>query len=251
MPKYLISDDERVNSLVEKIIAAEPYRAPKQDVTEVWASRVSACIRRQWYEMSNIEPDPDAEEQKPISKFIMAFGNLFEQVVTEQMQFLGVWRKKGRVKNRELSISGETDPIAFFEGDKILFEIKSEHRKKFHYTLREFKQGSCRPEYYSQIQTYLWLLTDIDYGVILVGNRDMIPSDTIPQIIWKRVDRDLEWQKENKERLVSLRTHLANKTIPDREFVLSDWQCQYCSFKNQCWGLDISEENNVGGRESY
>lgn len=37
------------------------------------------------------------------------------------------------------------------------------------------------------------------------------------------------------ERLMKVERHLKNNTIPDREHDPSDWQCNYCGYKDYCW----------------
>lgn len=250
--EFNISDDESVNRLMNSVIRAEPPVESDTLITSIHASRVASCIRQTYYDMTGATPDIDnpavspSNDDKPLDeygKFVMGFGNLFEELVTTQLQLLGVWRGKVRISNRELLISGETDPIAEWEDKKILFECKATNRGSYFYKLKEFNSGKCDYSYYSQIQTYLWALPEIDFGVLLIANRDMKVKDDMPPMIWKRIDRDKKWYDLNTKRISSLVKSLKLNQLPEREFTYDSWQCQYCQYSLRCWNIDKAGSN--------
>lgn len=242
--RYLISDDEQANKLITGMINTRPYQ--QADVrTGVRASEISNCMRRTWYELANTDPDSTRTIDN-VSSFIMDMGSYFEDFITRRFQLMkdATWRGKARIRHRRFPLTGETDQIVLFENANIVIECKFTHRDSFIYKMRNFQRGICDDRYYSQIQTYLWILPDIEYGIILIGNRDMRPNDNIPPLIWKRVDRDEEWQNNNENRLNDLVSHLGTNTTPEREFAFNSNECKWCPFRELCWDLEPEEVDN-------
>lgn len=242
---YMISDSDKVNRLMDRIITARPYQQ-EDSRTGVRASGIANCMRRTFYEITGSEPDIEQHIDDK-SRFTMDIGTYFEDFITKKIQLAeGVtWKGKARVRHKLYPLTGETDQIVFFENNNVVIECKFTNSSSFVYKMREFARNVCDDRYYSQLQTYLWILPGIEYGIILIGNRDMKPRDELPPLIWKRVDRDLEWQELNSNRLGDLVSHLKNNTLPDREFTLNDNDCKWCPFKNTCW--DMFPGDNDGG----
>ena len=202
----------------------------------VYASDVSKCIKQQYYKMTDTETDEAHSDN--ISSFVFDAGNAFEAFMTNRMILAKIYDGKRRVAHPELLISGETDPVIIFEGKKIITEIKATHRKHYVTIINNYKSGNYPDTYYNQLQVYLHLYPEADFGVLIICNRDVNYNDNVPPFIILPVERDENWKKLNWERLLSLKEALKNGTPPDREYDQNDWQCKVCPYTDRCWSTD-------------
>jgi len=222
------------NRLYAALYTAQPEEGSRL-YSYVYASDVSKCIRQQFYKMTDTQVDEDAKDNDNVSSFVFDAGNAFEAFMTNRMIMAKIYDGKRRVAHPELLISGETDPIVVFEGKKIITEIKATHRKHYMTIINNYKSGTYPQTYYDQLQVYLHLYPQADFGVLIICNRDVNYNDNVPPFIILPVERDENWKKTNWERLSKLKEALKNNVPPDREFTLNDWQCKVCPYANTCW----------------
>jgi len=221
-----------IDKLYMKILTAEPLEGSRLN-SYIYATDVGKCIRQNYYRMTDTKPDEQSVNYKV--PFVLGVGNAYENFITEKLILAGLYRGKVKVSSKDLGISGETDPVIEFEGYRIITEIKATHRKHFELVLNKYKQGIYPETYYDQIQTYLHLYHDADFGVLIVCNRDVNYNDNLPPFIIMKVDRDEDWRKRNWDRIRSLNKALIDNVPPDREFTIDSWQCKSCPYNSTCW----------------
>ena len=203
-------------------------------------SDVGNCIRQTWYKYTNTPPDPNQVSLYYKDKFIMGLGNLYEQYFMDLFSKLGIPYQKIRVSNKELGISGETDPVITINNEKILAEMKLTHDTHYMYLYNDAKRGVVPESYNSQIQTYLWLLPEVKEGWLFIGNRSWRRNSPLPPFFIQPVQRDENWKKINfGARLPLLNSHLLDNTIPDREYSdVNLFPCSYCPYKERCYAKE-------------
>jgi hypothetical protein len=235
------------DSLAARLTQAILYgKSPTQEIdtgstrSHMYVSEVSNCIRRTYYHLTGTSADDDAPEDGPFS-FIMQYGNMFEDLISERFAQIGIPRAKLRRGNGKLNLSGETDPIIKFEDKYIITECKATHRDNFVKIISQLTRFNEYPEkYYDQLQTYLWLTPKADLGMIIIGNRDMRPKDRTPPFIIIPIERSIEWKTKNFNRLKTLNESLDKGIPPNREFTPRDLECKVCPFFKPCYdGVDF------------
>ncbi|MHB8153371.1 MAG: PD-(D/E)XK nuclease family protein [Bacillati bacterium] len=208
--------------------------------SHIYMSEVSNCIRQTYYKITGEPVDIDSDNDNGYS-FIMQYGNMFEDLISERFAQIGIPRAKLRLGSGKFNISGETDPVIKFEDKYIITECKATHRDNFNKIIMRLTQYNQYPEnYYDQLQMYLWLAPKADLGMLIIANRDMRPNDKTPPFIVVPVERSVEWKTKNFQRLNDLNNAIEKGIAPDREYTPKDMQCKYCPFFKPCYeGVDF------------
>jgi CRISPR/Cas system-associated exonuclease Cas4 (RecB family) len=240
-------NDELSARFMNAILTAQPFQS-KVSRDYAYASEVPNCIRQTFYRITKTKVD-EGRTDSTLS-FPMAYGNQFESLITQQMCYSEEITYKGKLKadNDDLGVHGETDPACIFEGKSIVTEAKGTYRDNYLKILNDMRQGKYPKKYYDQLQYYLWVLKELDLGMMIIGNRDMRPGDRIPPIIVAPIERDSKWREINFDRLTLLKNCIKEQKEPPREFGPKSTECKYCPFFNTCYrdGVDSVSEPNFG-----
>jgi hypothetical protein len=234
MSDSIINNSAFAERLINKILTARG--AEQADDTHVHASYVNRCVRQTYYNITRTPPDVDKNPNDNRINLIYKYGDAIEYVLTTQMQLAGIWRGRRTVSFPEHDLVGTTDPVVEFEGHLVVLEIKGTHREHFRWVMKSHQANECEPQYYDQVQTYLHLSPEIEFGVLIVTNRDMRPRDEFPPYLLLEIHRDDEWKRINWKRLEILTQAKKTGVPPNREFEQKDWHCQYCAWRDTCWG---------------
>lgn len=233
-----VEQTERVGRLINAILTARSAEQRRYR-NYVYVSEVGKCIRQTYYKINKTPTGEEETKSDNGMNLVFTYGNMLESALTRQIQLAGpqgvFWQDKARVEHSGFEVSGETDPVVIWEGDKVVIEMKATHRKHFAVLHAKFMNGECDEGHYDQLQTYLHLYPEASYGVIWVANRDMSYNDPLPETIFLEVQRDEEWKVVNWERMERLKAARVSGVPPDREYGYNDWQCRYCPWRNLCW----------------
>jgi CRISPR/Cas system-associated exonuclease Cas4 (RecB family) len=159
------------------------------------------------------------------------------------------------IKNAEMNISGRTDAVVrnpnkglykdthlitlldfdnniIFEGpnnEVALVELKSINNKGFN---KVNNDNHPKEEHIQQLQLYMFL-SGIRQGVVFYENKDTQATAEF----W------IEYDEKLVEKLIAkiknINTHVAAKTLPEREGTRSSYKCNYCDFKDICWNDNL------------
>lgn len=117
-------------------------------------------------------------------------------------------------------------------GDKKTFDnVVREHPAGW--ILRAGATKDVQPEYYAQVQAYLWASPEYDarkFGAIIVYR---MKEDG--RIAVESIEYDDELARGAVKRLENVREALRSNDLPGRDHSpASDWQCGYCDFAEMC-----------------
>lgn len=117
------------------------------------------------------------------------------------------------------------------EGNGYILECKSVKPKYF----KEFKEtGKVRDEWYGQSESYM-LVSKTDTTFFLIKNREN--SDLLMPI---KVQKDMKFIAKRLSVLndIASRIKMNHSVAPEREHIdKKDFECQFCSYRKECWGL--------------
>lgn len=229
-----MGNQEIADSLYMDLLTVRPLEGSRLN-SYVYASDISKCIRQTYYKMVETPLDDSAEDASHRVSFVLDAGNAYENLITERLILLGLYRGRVRVSHSGLLISGETDPIIEYRGKKIITEIKATHRKHYTTILNNLKLGNYPELYVAQLQAYLHLYEQADFGVLIICNRDVNYDDKMPPFLVIPIERDENWKKINWSRLERLKEAVKKGIPPDREFEQSSWQCKVCPYNKTCY----------------
>lgn len=257
-----MANEEITARLWDKLLKAQSIKRTHR-TNNLWVGKIGQCIRRSYYELTKTPPDEvdidaNADGINSISQFVMDFGNQFESLIVEKINYasrdgVGYWGK-GYVDDQHLDVTGETDPIVEFEGHTIVLECKATHRDHFRMVFKQYKEGVVDKQYYDQIQGYLHLLPETDFGIIVVANRDMRYNEKgrdseMPAVLLMPVERDNEWRKVNYVRINTLNKSLKDGKAPEREFTYNSFQCKWCPYRKLSWADALTTDLSTDGAE--
>ncbi len=234
--------DQLLTQLTQELLH---YQEPKRERSNwIYISEIKECIRKQYYAINNTEPDTDRIPNFEKAKFTMAYGNLFETYLTQLLDRLKIPWKKHRIENEELHLHGETDPIIKYHDKEIILEAKGIHQRQFDLLYGNAKLNIPPDAYYSQLQAYLYMHPQADYGAFIIGNRNMNPQDKGPPFFLQEIQRDKLWYDVNFQepdgRIPKLNLFLDTHQLPPREFDnRTKAPCSYCIFNRRCWEKDV------------
>lgn len=228
-------EDELIANLTQRLLQYEPEGDYVRG--SIRASSVGNCLRQTYYKMKETPPDEDVVSLLSKDKFVMGFGDLWESYIGKLFSELGIPHHKQPIFNAIHNVSGTTDPIITVNEQIIITECKLTHNDHFQILYENAKRGIQPQEYYSQLQTYLFLLPKTDFGMFIIGNRSWRRKDRLPPFFLQECERDHEWYKKNFGlRIPLLNGHLKDNTLPNREYFDKDkFPCSYCQFINRCW----------------
>ncbi|MGE0371913.1 MAG: hypothetical protein AB7Q01_08505 [Gammaproteobacteria bacterium] len=248
--------------LADFLAAVEAHEAEHAQEPHQRLSATGHCLRQQYYEIAvgggTIPTDSLME---------MNDGNVHEADVKRWLRAAGYEISRedevdGRNEGEELSlldglVTGHIDGQI---GVDTILEVKSMSFLRFVDFIENGLQAS-HPDYYQQLQGYL-LADEKPRGLIVVKAKD---SSAVRGEISKR-----SWKGNRKgpvfihpavavsparkiamqvvefnpdagalvvRRHEMLRDALESGTPPQREYSKGDWQCRYCAFSRECWGV--------------
>lgn len=220
-------------------------------------SSFSACRRQIYYKKTNATPS------NPISAasyLKMSFGSVLHEKIQAIIYKQGILIEAEKLKIAtfgRLRFRYKTDGIIVLDNKKYIMEIKTTHAGGMRAVRDEPKPSDV-------IQMCLYMLFEkIDSGILLYVGRDNgflleYAIHTGDYLYKKALERILKKMKE----LTVLELNIMEHNIPGRDCQLqmknicgkisekfqkdkkayrSDWQCEYCQWKDLCWKRELEE----------
>jgi len=135
-----------------------------------------------------------------------------------------------RKYDEKLKITGKCDSVIKINatGERYLIELKSIKDAGYEW-LKEPK-----PEHVGQAHVYMQMF-DVRKALIVYENKD---TQKMKEFL---VNWDPKVLDEIRKKLKKVFKKVAQKKLPAKPYVETDWQCRYCSFKKYCWAKDVGE----------
>ena len=227
-----------------------------------WFSDLTRCNRSRYYSWKN---EPVTNHPNISGQFKMDIGNHIESWFRDKLlrcddTFVGSSNKKIQLNIGELEypFRFELDIPAIIQGSKMVIEIKSSHGRG----ITDIKK-SGKPKLDHALQTFGYVNYEgYDKGKIIYIARDSGYTTSFDLIRGTRYWFELESAFNIQiERTRELEKSLRDCIIPDREYKLcfrdgvavdkftadrvdykSDFQCNYCNYKEKCWEEMLGEK---------
>jgi len=219
----------------ELINNARPF-VSKSDILNINASSVCSCIRAAYYSRTG---EPDERDNKGPIYFTFFMGNIIEEGIAKLLSHIRVDKGKCRIRDYETDVSGEVDRVImeYIDGEMspVLVEVKTMNEFSYRKAYKELvEQNKIREDHYLQIQTYMMLEYRFKRAKYILVNRNMVQSSHIPNIVVFNVERDFDAEMKIRKWISDLDFAVKNNSLPERQYNLGDWQCEYCSYKKKC-----------------
>jgi len=232
-----------------------------------YPSEVNKCIRQIWYKWKNIEPSNPITPQAWVK---MKMGNAIHDLVFRWLEKSGIEivneiSGEKRLEGLKYPIRYRLDNIAI---DKDLNKmIGIEIKTGFARGIDEIKkQNKPKDEHLNQVLLYM-LISDIDiFHILYIARDNGYMYDFLIDI---RADkycidgRPIEFDvKELYQQFFDIEKTIEKPEPPEREYMViikngeikdkiqkdkiiykTDWQCQYCQWRDLCW-KDVLEKYN-------
>jgi CRISPR/Cas system-associated exonuclease Cas4 (RecB family) len=160
---------------------------------------------------------------------------------------------KVEIDSQGIKLTGHIDYlITDLTGQDFLLE----HKAINHFSFQRYAEGDLPMDYLTQMALYLRGLQKIQpelkQGMLLVKNKNnaqyleiecqyeldnlWVKSITTSTGEVKEIDKVFTDITENAFRkFVEINEYIKSKTLPKRQYELSDWRCQYCAWAGTCW----------------
>ena len=232
--------DDKVFDPVEEYVAGLTQRPvtsfhPSSASCVIGKKIVGACLRQQYWKWKHEPMDGDMSYRTWMAARL---GSAYEKAFLEAYRAKGLLRAQNypfRIWVMGLQISGRLDGLTK-KGEVI--ECKSAYGKAFYFQISR----KPKPEHLCQIMVYLAVL-GLDTCILPYGSRD----DTAKRqgYVLRKKDIEAEGIQFIKiiDRWKALQTHLETCIIPSRDYLPTDWHCNYCGYRKKCYrtpkGLDL------------
>lgn len=127
--------------------------------------------------------------------------------------------------NDPVPIRGHADGILAWDGDKILYELKSINSNRF-----EFRRMYRKPDEktYNQTQLYLYALK-MDRAIVIYENKD---NQTYLMFVVEKDEKNIEKQLKRFKAIYKMYTE---DKVPARPYKRESDECQMCDLERFCW----------------
>jgi len=225
----------KVADLLDKFLAdTEVAREPDGK----WhPSSLYLCDRQAVYSVRGVEQSnpPDA-----MSLRRFRIGHVLHELLQEAIGKAGTLTPEVLVDMPDLNITGHADGIFVDDdGDVWVLEIKSTR------ALGKIKKGGAQEHHVKQAATYAVAFRRT-YGELLKGIIMLYfeKNDALTEEI--EIAYDPEWEVALKRKIEHLEQYrLDPDSLPPRLPLVKgkvQWPCNYCSWKDKCWGEDPAEK---------
>lgn len=218
--------------------AKKKLSQPKRPKEKHWPSDAGTCIRALVYRWQGVE----GLKPEPRTFFIFEDGNLHHRSIRELLRQAGIElvMEETPISDPERRISGKLDAVIRLAGKYFVLEIKSINRFSFEEIIR---QGP-REEHVLQLNLYLYYVQNLfriptEAGILLYKCKDT-------SRFWEFAIPFEEKSVNNFFALLGeIENYLAKNILPERPYQITDWQCQYCDYREICWE-EYGEERKKG-----
>lgn len=223
------------------------------DLSVIRASRAGSCPRQLYYEAWGFDGLPPWEGMKRA----FAEGNLHEDSILEwacENIPGGPWLLTNQQKELMIDgwLPGHIDGLASNIGRTILLEAKCLARRAFQ-ELRENGVQDAQPQYYTQMQLYLYGLNECGFTVpaaYIVARNKETPRTRIWDHHYERVPVNLPYGARVASDMKRLIQQIQNKEEPPAAYHPDqDWNCRppWCPYTYHCYPdyeKDVPEVTN-------
>lgn len=232
--------------IINEHLVEKQKKNQRPKVENFYPSSVGVCSRAIVYSMIGYPKKIPDERALLIFENGHSFHNRMEKIFRDAGVLIA---DELPIKNAELKISGRSDAIirdpeyvakdgestitllgfngeALYEGVRdavIIVELKSINDNGFSNRLSKPK-----PEHVRQLQLYMHL-TGLKRGILLYENKN---NQNLKEF---EVPYDADIASEVINKIKNVHTHVENKTLPDKEYERSSFECRYCDYKEICW----------------
>lgn len=214
----------------------------KRELKGFNASGMGHCFLERYWERQGKEKD-DLESRK---LRVFEVGNIiheFLQNVAKQATNIKVLECESELQ-LDGFIFGHPDLLIEVDGKLILYDIKTVHSKKFHYSVNP-RKGNPQDDlgYIAQLHTYALMLSEkyprlVDCRILYVSKDDLCMAEKAypfteyaRNTVLKEINKLKEmWEKQEEP-----------QAIPQE-----DWQCNYCGFQSKCPSGQIALQKKAG-----
>jgi CRISPR-associated protein Cas4 len=223
---------ERLDTYAEKELSR-----PKRPKEKHWPSDAGVCIRALVYRWRGVE----GIKRQARTFFIFEDGNLHHRSIRELLRQAGVEfvMEETPINDPKMRLSGKLDAVVRLDGKYYVLEIKSVNR----FTFDEIMHQGPREEHALQLNLYLYYVQNLfristNTGILLYKCKDTSRFWEFPIPFDEKVVNNFFVLMH------SVDDYLAKNIIPDRPYKITDWQCQYCDYRQVCWEGYATEEKN-------
>ena len=223
---------ERLNSYADKELSRA--KRPKE---KHWPSDAGVCIRALVYRWRGVA----GMKQKIRTFFIFGDGNLHHRSIRELLRQAGIEfvMEETPINDPKMRLAGKLDAVVRLDGKYYVLEIKSVNR----FTFDEIVHQGPREEHILQLNLYLYYVQNLfripaNSGILLYKCKDT-------SRFWEfAVSFDEKGVNNFFALMRNIEDYLAKNILPERPYKISDWQCQYCDYRQICWeGYALQEKN--------
>jgi len=229
----------------------------KREKTNHYPSECTACARQAWYKWKGREPSNPIEAG---ALWKMGMGNSIHKIIPDLLRGAGyeveeeveVFLEHPALK---YPIKGRID-VRFRDGEAPweILEVKSSYGRG----IQNIQQsGAPKEDHYNQLVLYLHM-SDCRKGYLFYLGRD----NAYRTIFTIQKNDETEHRFRNLlMRFQIVEHYLSDNELPPREYVASivdgkikdkfqhkgreykgDWNCSYCGYRDECWGV----KNKIG-----
>lgn len=221
-----------LGSLIDDYIAQQD----KKEFTCWRASQIGGCPRAHFYKRAGVAPTTPPDER---TNRIFQAGHIFHEFVQRIAEQHAKWVNiEQELYDESLDTGGRYDLLLEINGEKVLYDIKSQHSRSFWWMAKQAKAGKPILEQYphhkTQLGTYLLLLrrkgVDVKKGRIFYLSKDDLAYEEVTMTLTP----DLE--KKILDEIKLLNSHWKAQTPPP--CTCEGWRVKYCDFGGE------EKENN-------
>jgi len=214
--------------------AVRSRKRKKKEITSWHISKIGSCMRGTYLERLGVKPDKEIDDR---TLRVFDLGNKVEDWVVDLISSQdGVKiETQTRVEDKKLGVSGYSDVIIKYKGDRVLYEIKSKNSRAFSWMDKKGEGANRHHEY----QTWMYLrLLGIEKGNIIYISKDDMRVLEYPVLL----------SNESLEQEVMSWLNSMNKAWKSKDISLLDlpekdsWQAKYCRFHKTCKGQKITNK---------
>jgi len=214
--------------------AVRSRKRKKKEITSWHISKIGSCMRGTYLERLGVKPNKEIDDR---TLRVFDLGNKVEDWVVDLISSQdGVKiETQTRVEDKKLGVSGYSDVIIKYKGDRVLYEIKSKNSRAFSWMDKKGEGANRHHEY----QTWMYLrLLGIEKGNIIYISKDDMRVLEYPVLL----------SNESLEQEVMSWLNSMNKAWKSKDISLLDlpekdsWQAKYCRFHKTCKGQKITNK---------
>jgi len=214
-----------------------------RDNKDFHASDMGGCFLKRYWKREGKKFDP----ANPRKLRVFKVGHIihdFLQEVAKQGKNIKVLECESELTYGENFISGHPDLLIEVDNHLILYDIKTVHSRKFHYSVNP-RNGMAKDDlnYIAQLHTYALMLEKkyprlVDCRILYVSKDDLSMAEKaypFTEYARNQVVKELDKLKE-----------VWDKKEEPKPIPQEDWECGYCVYQSQCPSGKISLQKEAG-----